>query len=54
MAKFPEAATRLFKNVFVCRKCKSKVRTSVLSVLQGKSSCRKCGSKALRPIKKGK
>ena len=54
MAKFQEAANRLFKNVFVCRKCKSKVKVPVLSVLQGKAACRKCGSKALRPIKKGK
>lgn len=54
MVKFPEAGARLFKNVFVCRKCKTKVRTSILTVLHGKASCRKCSGKALRPIKKGK
>lgn len=54
MTKFPEAMNRLFKNVFVCRKCKSRARTSPLTVLQGKALCKKCGGKALRPIKKGK
>ncbi len=54
MAKFKEATNRLFKDVFVCKKCKSKIRTSVLKVLLKKASCRKCKSKALRPIKKSK
>lgn len=52
MAKFPEAEARLFKNMFVCRKCKSKIRTTNLRVLAGKSVCRKCGSKALKPVRK--
>ena len=52
MAKFPEAEARLFKNMFVCRKCKSKIRTTNLRVLAGKSSCRKCSSKALKPVRK--
>ncbi len=52
MAKFQEAEARLFRNIFVCKKCKSKIRTSMMKVLAGKISCRKCGSKALRPIRK--
>ncbi len=52
MVKFPEAEARLFKNVFVCRKCKSKIRAPTLKVLAGKIKCRKCNCKALRPIKK--
>lgn len=52
MAKFPEAEARLFRNIFVCKKCKAKVRAPTLKVLAGKISCRKCNSKALRPIKK--
>jgi ribosomal protein L40E len=52
MAKFPEAEKRMFKNVYVCRKCKSKLRANPMKVRLGKISCRKCGSKALRPIKK--
>lgn len=49
MAKFDEAADRKFKNVFVCRRCKSKVRAPNLKVLAGRISCRKCGTKKLKP-----
>ncbi len=52
MGKFPEADARWFKNVFVCRVCKSKVRAPVLKVLAGRVSCRKCGSKVLRTKRK--
>ncbi len=52
MAKFPEADTRLFKNIFVCKKCKTKIRAPNLKVLAGKVSCRRCNSKALRPKRK--
>jgi ribosomal protein L40E len=48
MAKFPEADSRWFKNIFVCRSCKAKTRAPILKVLAGKISCRKCGAKALR------
>ncbi|MCX6710314.1 MAG: 50S ribosomal protein L40e [Candidatus Woesearchaeota archaeon] len=50
--KFPEAEARLFKNVFVCRKCKTKRRAPNMKVIAGKISCRRCGSKALKPIRK--
>ncbi len=46
---FKEAEERLFKNVFICVKCKSKIRADPLKVRQGKVKCRKCKSKALRP-----
>lgn len=52
MAKFPEAEARVFHNIFVCRVCKSKIRASNLKVSLGKVKCRKCSSRALRPIKK--
>ncbi len=52
MVKFPEAQERLYKDIFVCRKCKSKQRTQPQKVLQKKVSCRKCGCKALRPVRK--
>ena len=52
MAKFPEAQARLFKNRFVCRKCKTVIRTSNMFILQGKVRCKKCHGKALRPLKK--
>ena len=52
MAKLPAAQARLFKNIFICKKCKSRLRTEPLKVITGKVSCRKCKSKAFRPIKK--
>ena len=52
MAKFPEAEARLFSRMFVCKKCKSKLRAPVLKVTEGKVVCRKCGSRALRPVRK--
>jgi ribosomal protein L40E len=52
MVKFPEATIRIFKNKFVCRKCKSVVRAPNLAVIQGFVKCRKCGSRALRPVKR--
>ena len=56
MAKkiFPEAVARLFNRVFVCRKCKSKIRTDYSKVKAGKVKCRKCGSRDLRPKRKEK
>ncbi|MAE12963.1 50S ribosomal protein L40e [Candidatus Woesearchaeota archaeon] len=52
MGKFPEAEARILKNIFVCRTCKSKIRTENRRVLRGKVSCRKCSSKRLRPARK--
>ena len=52
MVKFPEAEARKFHNIFVCKRCKSKVKAPNLKVLAGKVSCRKCGAKELRPVKK--
>ncbi len=54
MVRFPEATKRIFGNVFVCRKCKSKRKADHAKVLKGKIVCKKCGSTALRPIKKAK
>ncbi|MBI3032668.1 50S ribosomal protein L40e [Candidatus Woesearchaeota archaeon] len=52
MVKFPEAEARLFHNKFVCRQCKANLRAPNMKVLQGKVLCRKCGSRALRPVRK--
>jgi hypothetical protein len=41
MAKFPEADSRWFKNIFVCRSCKAKTRAPILKVLAGKISLSK-------------
>ncbi len=51
-AKIPEAQNRLFKNVFVCKKCQSKIRAEPLKILEGKVRCRKCSGKSFRPLKK--
>lgn len=52
MVRFPEAEIRKFRNVFVCRRCKSKIKTSNMKVIQGLVKCRKCGSRVLRPLKR--
>ena len=52
MAKFTEAQARLFGNVYVCRNCKSKIRSNPQKINLGKQKCRKCGKKAFRTIRK--
>lgn len=52
MAKFPEAQERFFRNTFVCRRCKLKIRIPNLKIIQGKGKCRKCNRSALRPVRK--
>lgn len=52
MAKILEATNRLFKNIFVCKNCQSKMRAEPQKILRGKVRCRKCGKKAFRPIKR--
>ena len=54
MVRFPEATKRIFGNVFVCRKCKTKCRADYAKILKGKVHCKNCSSLALRPIKKTK
>ena len=43
---------RLFDNVFVCGKCKAKIRANPFKVRDKKIKCRKCGSTELRPKSK--
>jgi ribosomal protein L40E len=52
MVKFPEAEKRIIKNIFICRRCKTKTRAPNLKVISGKVTCRKCNYKALRVIRK--
>ena len=52
MVRFPEADARRFRGVFVCRRCKTKMRVSNVKVIEGKVSCKKCGGRALRAVKK--
>lgn len=52
MVKFPEAEVRKFRNVFVCRNCKQKLRASNLKILAGRVTCKKCGGHAFRRVRK--
>ena len=52
MAKIPEATDRMFKNVFVCKRCELKMKADPQKILKGKVKCRKCKKTAFRPIKK--
>jgi len=52
MVKFPEAEQRLIKGFFVCKRCKTKQRTSAQKVVQKAVKCRKCGGRSLRPLRK--
>ena len=51
-AKIPETFKRVFDRVYICMKCKAKIRADVQKVKHGKVKCRKCKSKELRPKSK--
>jgi len=52
MVRFPEAEIRKFRNVFVCRKCKTKVKAPNVKIIQGKVKCRRCSSKQFKAVRK--
>lgn len=52
MAKILAAQNRLFRNIFICKKCSAKMKADARKVLAGKIKCRKCGSKAFRTRRK--
>jgi DNA replicative helicase MCM subunit Mcm2 (Cdc46/Mcm family) len=52
MAKIVEATNRLYKNVFVCKNCRTKAKSDPQKILKGKVKCRKCKKKAFRPLRK--
>ena len=52
MAKVAAAQARLFKDIFVCKRCGSKIKADARKIILGKIRCRKCSSKAFRPKKK--
>lgn len=47
----PELKARKFDRIFICRRCKSRIRADPEKVRLGLIRCRKCGSKYLRPKK---
>lgn len=52
MVKFPEADARLFRNKFVCRRCKSVIRSPSRKIAEGNITCRGCGSHKFKPKRK--
>ena len=52
MVKFAEAEVRKFRNVFICRKCKSKIKAPNMKIIQGKVRCRRCASKVFKAVRK--
>jgi len=52
MVKFLEAQARKFRNIYVCKKCSTKIRTESMKVIQGKVKCRRCNSKKFRAVRK--
>lgn len=47
----PEVKMRKFDRIFICRKCKARIRADPDKVREGKVRCRRCGSTHLRPKK---
>jgi len=50
--KIPAAQQRLYRNVFVCKNCGTKIRADPRKILEGKIKCRRCKKKSFRTIKK--
>jgi len=48
MAKIEAAQARLFKGIFVCRRCGSKLKVQARKVAEGKARCRKCKSRVFK------
>ncbi|MEA3414197.1 MAG: hypothetical protein U9Q99_01585 [Nanoarchaeota archaeon] len=52
VTKILEASNRLFKNIYICQKCGTKMRSDPQKILKGKVKCRKCNGKQFRALKK--
>ncbi len=52
MVKFPEADARMFRNKFVCRRCKSVVNAPSRKITEGVVKCRNCQGKDFKPKRK--
>ena len=52
MVKLAVAHNRMFKNIFLCKKCGTKMRVDAKKILEGKIRCRRCNRKAFRAMKK--
>ena len=45
----PEVEARIFRNVFVCKHCKTKIRALPSQIAERKVKCRRCGRRVFRP-----
>ena len=52
MAKFAEADARIFRNKFVCRRCKSVIRAPSRKIILGDVKCRRCSRHIFKPKRK--
>lgn len=52
MAKIEAVHARLFKGIFVCKNCSSKIRADPRKIAEGKIKCRKCKGSVFRPKSK--
>lgn len=50
--KIPATFKRIYDRQYVCMKCHAKIKSDVQKVKLGKTKCRKCKSKELRPKSK--
>lgn len=48
MAKIEAAHARLFKRIFVCKRCGAKIRADPKKIMLGEVKCRRCKGKAFR------
>jgi formylmethanofuran dehydrogenase subunit E len=48
-AKIEAAHARLFKEMFICRRCGSKIKAQSRKVSEGKIRCRKCKGNVFKP-----
>ena len=50
--KILAAQNRLYKNAFVCKVCKHKIKVDPQKILTKKVRCRKCSGNDFRPVRK--
>jgi len=48
MGKIEAVQARLFKRIFVCKNCSSKMRADPRKIAEGKIRCRKCKGSVFR------
>jgi DNA-directed RNA polymerase subunit RPC12/RpoP len=53
-AKIPEAVMRMFIRVWICRRCKKKIRADSIKVQNKEIACPRCGQRIFRAKSKEK